>query len=151
MLSAQTLQTIYDKTSEYWHSQQRSNDLVSRTQGKEVGHQLADWVDDRTCAVLTLALSTRRQHNKGRAMSRSMGDIWVEDSSIYHPINVKTGVVGAEGQPNLVSLKKVLDALLGLQIDSYYLLFVKFAPAAKEAVPSYIFGRHAGHERISDF
>jgi hypothetical protein len=136
MLTAQTLQKVYDKTDEYWRGKRASADLISRTQGKEIGHQLADWVDDQTCAVLTLALSTRRQHGKTQARSRSMGDIWIEDDSIFHPINVKTGVVGAEGQPNLVSLKKVLNALLGLQIDSYYLLFVKFAPKTKEVTPS---------------
>jgi hypothetical protein len=54
-----------------------------------------------------------------------MGDIWLEDNDIYHPINVKSGLVGSEGQPNLVSLKKVLNAILSRWIDSYYLLIVK--------------------------
>lgn len=53
-----------------------------------------------------------------------MGDIWLESGGIYHPINVKTGV-SSNGQPNMVSLKKLLDALLDQQIDSYYLLMVK--------------------------
>jgi hypothetical protein len=39
---------------------------------------------------------------------------------------VKTGEAGKNGQPNLVSLKKLLRALLGDQIDSYYLLIIKF-------------------------
>ena len=56
-----------------------------------------------------------------------MGDVWLHDSDIYHPVNVKTGVVGSEGQPNLVSLKKVLSALTAREIDSYYLLIVKIA------------------------
>jgi hypothetical protein len=55
-----------------------------------------------------------------------MGDIWLESGGIYHPINVKTGVSSTNGQLNMVSLKKLLDALLGQQIDSYYLLMVKF-------------------------
>ena len=56
-----------------------------------------------------------------------MGDVWLLDEDIYHPINVKTGLVGSEGQPNLVSLKKVLSAITARQIDSYYLLMVKLA------------------------
>ena len=56
-----------------------------------------------------------------------MGDVWLFDDYLYHPVNVKTGVVGSEGQPNLVSLKKVLSAITARQIDSYYLLMVKIA------------------------
>jgi hypothetical protein len=55
-----------------------------------------------------------------------MGDIWLEHQGIYHPINVKASVATLGGQPNMVSLKKLLNALLLEQIDSYYLLIVKF-------------------------
>jgi uncharacterized protein YutD len=69
---------------------------------------------------------TRFQRDaKGQKRSRSMGDVWLLENEIYHPINVKTGVVGLEGQPNLVSLKKILTAIINRQIDSYYLLVVK--------------------------
>jgi hypothetical protein len=134
MLALTTLNKIVDETQRYWSDQRKNPDLIGRAQGKEIGHKLADWVDERTCAKLTLELSTKRQHSRAGsgAMSRSMGDIWIEDQRIFHPVNVKTGIVGAEGQPNLVSLKKVLDAFLEFQIDSYYLLFVKFAPEPGE-------------------
>ncbi|MBI4679414.1 MAG: hypothetical protein HY748_17705 [Elusimicrobia bacterium] len=65
-----------------------------------------------------------------------MGDLWLQDSGIYHPVNVKTGIVGAEGQPNLVSLKKVFSAIMARQIDSYYLLIVKMDISAKGIAPS---------------
>ncbi|MBM4076544.1 MAG: hypothetical protein FJ267_13015 [Planctomycetes bacterium] len=65
-----------------------------------------------------------------------MGDLWLQDNGIYHPVNVKTGIVGAEGQPNLVSLKKVLGAIMARQIDSYYLLSVKMQIAAKAIEPA---------------
>lgn len=134
MLALTTLNKIVDETQRYWSEQRQNPDLIGRAQGKEIGHKLADWVDERTCAKLTLELSTKRQHGRtgSGAMSRSMGDIWIEERRIFHPVNVKTGIVGAEGQPNLVSLKKVLDAFLEFQIDSYYLLFVKFAPSDRE-------------------
>ena len=126
MLDLATLTAIHKTTTAHWESKKQSRDLIERAEGKEIGHRLADWVDEQTCAVLTLSLDTKRQHGTNGVMSRSMGDIWVASNRIYHPVNVKTGVVGSEGQPNLVSLKKILDAFLSLQIDSYYLLFVKF-------------------------
>ena len=54
-----------------------------------------------------------------------MGDVWLFDNGIYNPINVKAGEAGKNGQPNMVSLTKLLDALLSHEIDSYYLLIVK--------------------------
>lgn len=60
-------------------------------------------------------------------------------SGFYHPassipFNIKAGEVGKNGQPNLVSLTRVLDALLLRRIDSYYVLIVKMvlsdAPSA---------------------
>jgi hypothetical protein len=65
-----------------------------------------------------------------------MGDLWLHDHGIYHPVNVKTGIVGAEGQPNLVSLKKVLRAIMACQIDSYYLLIVKMQILADGIIPT---------------
>ena len=55
-----------------------------------------------------------------------MGDVWLKSGELFNPINVKTGVAGANGQPNLVALKRLLRVLVKDQIDSYYLLFVKF-------------------------
>lgn len=65
-----------------------------------------------------------------------MGDLWLHDNGIYHPVNVKTGIVGAEGQPNLVSLKKILRAIMARQIDSYYLLMVKMHIRTRRIDPS---------------
>ena len=93
---------------------------------KERGHSMADFVDERTTALLEAHFVTRFQRGKGGIRrSRSMGGVWLKSGGIFNPINVKSGVAGANGQPNLVSLKKVLRALLAEQIDSYYLLFAK--------------------------
>ncbi len=59
--------------------------------------------------------------------ARSIGDIWLKNGrGEWNPINVKTGLVGSEGQPNIVSLKRVMSAMFERKIDSYYLLMVKF-------------------------
>ena len=88
---------------------------------------MADFVDERTTALLEAHFVTRFQSGKGgAARARSMGDVWLKSGGLFNPINVKTGVAGANGQPNLVSLKKLLRALLNDHIDSYYLLLVKF-------------------------
>ncbi len=52
--------------------------------------------------------------------------MWLACGGIYNPINVKSGVYGVGGQPNLVSLTKLTRTLLDRVIDSYYLLLVKF-------------------------
>jgi len=107
MLSNKKMALIRNEVSDYWQA-------------------VADLVDEKTTALLTVNHLTKYEHDsQGRKRSRSMGDVWLKDNGIYHPINVKTGIVGSEGQPNLVSLKKVLNAIMERQIDSYYLLIVK--------------------------
>ena len=72
-----------------------------------------------------------------------MGDIWLEENGIYHPVNIKTGLKGYEGQPNLVSIKKLINQILEVRIDSYYLLMIKFdipkSPDATIVCETYFF------------
>ena len=136
MLSVKTLTSIQTETRKYWKDEVRKPEIIGIAKGKEIGHKLADLVDEKTTALLTVKYLTRQQRDaQGRKRSRSMGDLWLQDNGIYHPVNVKTGVVGAEGQPNLVSLKKVLGAIMARQIDSYYLLIVKIQIAANAIDP----------------
>lgn len=137
MLSAKTLTSIQSETSNYWKSEVRRSEILGIAKGKEIGHKLADLVDEKTTALLTVKYLTKHQRDaKGRNRSRSMGDLWLQDNGIYHPVNVKTGIVGAEGQPNLVSLKKIMSAIMARQIDSYYLLIVKMQIAPKAINPA---------------
>jgi len=58
-----------------------------------------------------------------------MGDIWIKAGGIYNPVNIKTGVKqpgGTGGSPNIVSLRKLTDAVFRRSIDAYYLLRVQF-------------------------
>jgi hypothetical protein len=137
MLTATTLSSIQIETTAYWRAEIRKPEIVGIAKGKEIGHKLADLVDEKTTALLTVKYLTKHQRDaQGRKRSRSMGDLWLNDNGIYHPVNVKTGIVGAEGQPNLVSLKKILSGIMARQIDSYYLLIVKMKIAAKEIDPT---------------
>lgn len=127
-IDAKTCEEITRLTLAMWEEKAAKDEVfLGLTHGKERGHRMADFVDERTTALLKVHFVTRFQSGKGgTARARSMGDVWLKSGGLFNPINVKTGVSGANGQPNLVSLKKLLRALLDDQIDSYYLLFVKF-------------------------
>jgi hypothetical protein len=132
MLKAATIESIQAVAQAYWDLEVQKKYFVDIAKGKEVGHRIADLVDEKSCAVLTAQFLTKHEHHaRGTKRARSMGDVWLQDEGIYHPINVKTGLVGSEGQPNLVSLKKVLTAVIARWIDSYYLLLVKIQVGTK--------------------
>lgn len=126
MLTDAKITFIRDVAREYWVDEVTQGYFVNLAQGKEIGHKLADLVDEKTSALVTLRNLTKHEYGKsGSQRARSMGDVWLEEAGIYHPVNVKVGIAGSEGQPNMVSIKKLLSALVNCQIDSYYLLMVK--------------------------
>jgi len=127
-LDPKSCHEIIRRTLEMWEDKAANDEVfLGLTRGKERGHRMADFVDERTTELLDAHFVTRFQSGRGgAARARSMGDVWLKSGGLFNPINVKTGVSGSNGQPNLVSLKKLLRALLNDQIDSYYLLFVKF-------------------------
>lgn len=118
---------IINLTNDHWSVHVRDHSFTEIVSGKEPGHRMADYVDDRTTALLKVNLDTRYEGNKkGTIKMRSMGDIWIYCNGIYNPINVKSGLQNMNGQPNLVSMRKLLDYILRQWIDSYYLLIIKF-------------------------
>ncbi|MBM4421837.1 MAG: hypothetical protein FJ030_00430 [Chloroflexi bacterium] len=126
MIDNHIVKQIQREVQSFWDKEVRKDYFAQLAQGKEIGHRIADLVDDKTTGWLAVNYITKYQRDRrGSILPRSMGDIWLEHSNIYHPINVKTGVSATNGQPNMVSLKKLLTALLLQQIDSYYLLVVK--------------------------
>lgn len=140
MLSKQTIETVISETLTYWTNEVKKPEVYAIATGKEIGHKLADLVDEKTTALLTVNHLTAHQRGpRGDNRVRSMGDLWLYDHGIYHPVNVKTGIVGSEGQPNLVSLKKVLSAVMARQIDSYYLLMVKMRLTVEPILPAVYF------------
>lgn len=126
MIDAATRQRIRDLTYKYWNVEATTEAFAKLARGKEIGHRIADLVDETTTALIEKNFPTARQCNRaGLPMPRSMGDIWLLSNGIYNPINVKAGEADKNGQPNMVSLNKLVNALLDREIDSYYLLFVK--------------------------
>ena len=126
MITSADQRKILKLTTDYWLGQVNDSSFRRIFSGKEIGHRIADYVDENTTSLLANNLSTKQQmHSSGKSMPRSMGDIWVESGGILNPVNVKAGEAGKNGQPNLVALNKLLGLLLNDVIDSYYLLIVK--------------------------
>ena len=124
----------------HWASHIRDIGFTELIDGKKPGPHFADFVDDRTRALLKVNLDTRYESNrKGELLKRSMGDIWVPSCGIFNPVNVKSGLQGRKGQPNVVSMRKLLNYLFQHWIDSYYLLMVKFSIAEQISHKAYLF------------
>lgn len=113
-----------------WEAEVNSDRFREICAGKERGHRIADYAEELTVGFVTrdgfrVAFESG---NDGSPRARSMGDIWLASGSpeIYNPINVKAGIAGVGGQPNMVSLEKLTQALLDHAIDSYWLLLLRF-------------------------
>ncbi len=126
MISESDLVEIETLTLEFWKERAETDEFRKLFQGKEIGQRIASYVDENTTAMLAKSFDVLREVNKkGEKRSRSMGDVWVKSNGIYNPINVKAGEAGKNGQPNMVSLTKLIEAILNDEVDSYYLLIVK--------------------------
>ena len=138
MIAQRDLNNIESLTKEYWLEQVNQESFRSIFSGKEIGHRIADYVDDRTTELLAKNLNTKKElHKTGKVKARSMGDIWVKSNNVLNPLNVKAGEAGKNGQPNLVALNKILDFLLNDRIDSYYLLIVKMKVKGKSIIEEF--------------
>jgi hypothetical protein len=131
--------SILRATQEYWAEAVSIGTFRAIASGKEIGHRIADYVDEKTTELLEARFPAKHELDaSGRPRPRSMGDVWLLDNGIYNPVNVKAGEAGKSGQPNMVSLTKLIDALLKEHIDSYYLLIVKMriqGTAAADELP----------------
>lgn len=129
MLTPTLISKIQSSILSFWHTDNEETSLIPMLIGKERGHRMADFVDDHTCAFISRTFdSAFERDQKGEITKRSMGDIWIKENGIYHPVNIKTGIIGSEGQPNMVSLHKIIRSLTANRIDSYYLIIIKVHP-----------------------
>ncbi len=122
-----------------WEVEVRSSRFRDTCTGKERGHRVADYAEERTLAFLAqdgFPVAFERGKDGG-PRSRSMGDVWLEsgDPPIFNPVNVKAGIAGIGGQPNMVSLNKLTEAVLSCLIDSYWLLLIRFEERASGFAP----------------
>lgn len=135
MLSKGMRLRIEEESQNFWDAEIQSPFFTEVAQGTEIGHRIADLVSDKTTGILSVRFTATFQRNsRGNKVPRSMGDIWIFNEGIYHPVNVKANIAKVGGQPNMVSLKKLLAALLEYRVDSYYLLFVKISGASGRLV-----------------
>ncbi len=126
MLNQTLLDEIRTTAQEFWNEEVQTPAFSTLAAAKEIGHRIADKVDDQTTNLLCGNYPVSFEHGPKGQRARSMGDFWLRFDDTYHPVNVKAGQENSNGQPNIVSLRKLLRALLQRQIDSYYLLIVKF-------------------------
>jgi hypothetical protein len=127
MIDAETREKIVAHTKKFWEEHVTTQQFTAMASGKEIGHRIADYVDDQTVSYLKVdsdvnVMSQVDVH--GSTIKRSMGDLWVYSNNMYNPVNIKSGIT-TNGNPNVVSLGKLIRALFAHQIDSYYLLIVK--------------------------
>jgi len=112
-----------------WDNEVRSEGFRAICAGKERGHRIADHAEERTVGFIEQeGFPVAFEHGRDKLpRARSMGDIWLRSGTpfIYNPINVKAGIAGVSGQPNMVSLEKLTKALLNHLIDSYWLLLIR--------------------------
>lgn len=122
-----------------WEVEVKSSRFRETCAGKERGHRVADYAEERTLAFLAQDgfPAAFEQGAGGAPRSRSMGDVWLRsgDPPIFNPVNVKAGMAGIGGQPNMVSLNKLTDAVLSHWIDSYWLLMIRFEEQGSGFVP----------------
>lgn len=136
MIRPELLEDIRARTLAFWEEHVQVDSFTSIFAGKEIGHRVADYVDETTVAFLESHFDTGYElSSQGKRRPRSMGDVWIKSNDMYNPVNVKAGVYGSFGQPNLVSLTKLIDGLMSRQIDSYYLLFVKTEISTTQLLP----------------
>lgn len=126
MLSDDDHRRILAATIASWRGHSAGEIFRGMFRGKERGHRIADFVEEKTVETLEEHFDVKHEVSGTQRRARGMGDAWVRSNGMYNPINVKAGVQGVGGQPNMVSLSKLTSALLEHHIDSYYLLLVKF-------------------------
>ena len=130
MLNTANIDNIKNRVRRFWQNEVNNTHFTEQAKGKEIGHRIADYVDEKTTSFIHAHYPAAFERNStGDKKTRSMGDLWLKENNIYHPINIKTGMTNS-GHPNMVSLGKLLRCLLQNQIDSYYLLMIKFTSAS---------------------
>ncbi len=123
MIKPEEINEIISLVTEFWKNKlEYTTEFKQMLINKESGHSIADYVDAQTCE----RLKQKNKKIKYESNKRSMGDFWLSDENdIYTPVNIKSGTV-SNGSPNIVSINKLIEKLSNNEIDSYYLLIIKF-------------------------
>lgn len=86
MLDEGTANAILNLTKEYWADEVRTPEFIGLASGKEIGHRIADAVDEKTSFLLQNHFETRQEQGRVGVRARSMGDVWVLSSGIFNPV-----------------------------------------------------------------
>lgn len=82
MLTAGMIRSVTAEALEYWKQEVTNDYFVEIARGKEVGHKLADLVDEKTTALLTLKHRTGYQRSStGKRRARSMVKMAIRDDT----------------------------------------------------------------------
>ena len=74
MLQPDTKQRIIDLTRGLWERKIKEQEFTGLLRGKERGHRMADFVDDRTCGLLNAEMQTAYEADPaGSRRKQSMG------------------------------------------------------------------------------
>lgn len=150
MLSTAARKTIREAAERHWTHELDAfvTWATESTYGakKDHGHAIAEPVDEVTSEGLRQLLGPEFEvlvqvdpKNKDSRIKRSMGDCWVRFKGVLHPINIKSGSADVAGQPNMVALARLTEALLRREIDSYYVLMVRIGLGKARSVSVAIF------------
>ena len=84
MLENATRAKIIEVTNQFWFRHVKDPTFMLRVTGKEAGHQMADYVDQRTTEELQkIGFDVRDEATaRGKKRLRSMGDVWIR-SGVY--------------------------------------------------------------------
>jgi hypothetical protein len=99
VLSDSLIAGVRKKAAAFWKAEVVQPWFIAAASGKEIGHRIADPVDDKTTGLLLKDYEARFQRNKhGEKLPRSMGDIWLKEKDIFHAVNIKSCVTGTGGR-----------------------------------------------------
>ena len=134
MIDQDTIEGLLESTRRFWSEHVMTDEFQNLASGKEVGHRIADYVEEHTVRLIDMEFAAGHQlRADGQRLVRGVGDVWIKSNGIFNPVNIKSGELRKKGQPNMVSLKRLLRGILDRHFDSYYLLIVKFDPAVARA------------------
>jgi hypothetical protein len=109
------------------------SNIQSLLKGKESGHTLASEVETLSSKLLiqngyNISYETyEKGKEKGKEKIRANSDFILDG----HRVNVKFSSE-VEGQPNICSIKRLMDGLVNGEIDGYYILKIKYNRITKK-------------------
>lgn len=92
--------------------------LISESKGKEIGQRFSTEIEELIIKILKEKLGNRVSSPEE---SRAMYDVKI-DNDIF---NIKFGM-GKMGSPNVVSVERLINEIGNNNIDSYYLIKIKY-------------------------